>query len=387
MNLYEYQAKSLFQDYNIPVLNSLVASSVKEAESAMQKLKGKAWVVKAQVLAGGRGKAGGIQLVKSLEELQKAAKKLIGHPLVTAQTSAKGERVEKVLIEEACSIQKEYYLSLCVDAQRSQVSFIVSPEGGVDIEEVSMKSPEKIKKIHISSAGFQIYHAWSIGAFLGLSQKQDISQIYKLCKNLYQLFRDQDASLVEINPLVRDDQNQWVALDGKISVDENALFRHENFQKWQASQPQEESEALAAQYGISFIPLEGTIGCMVNGAGLAMATMDIIKFYGASPANFLDVGGGADEDKVIKAFEIILKSKEVRAILVNIFGGIMRCDVIAQSLVKACQKQELKVPIVVRLEGTKHKEGLKILKESGLHLIAASDLDQAAQKVVEVAKV
>ena len=277
-------------------------------------------------------------------------------------------------------------MSLCLDVQKSQLSFITSSEGGVDIEEVSAKHPEKILKQPIGFFGFQPYHAWSIGHFLNLSDKKDIQEIYDLCSNLYKLFMEKDASLIEINPLVKDQQGHFIALDGKMSFDEQAFFRHKDLQAWKDSQKKEKSVALADQHKISFIPLEGTIGCMVNGAGLAMATMDIIKFYGASPANFLDVGGGADEEKVIKAFEIILTSQDVKAVLVNIFGGIMRCDVIAESLVKAVKKQGLKVPIVVRLEGTKHEEGLQILKESGLNLIPASGLDQAAQKVVEVAK-
>ena len=387
MNLQEYQAKSLFKAYQIPVLKSQVAGTVKEARKAGEQLGGSLWVVKAQVLAGGRGKAGGVKVVKDLEELEQVASSLLGKNLVTAQTTSEGEPVEKILIETACSIEKEYYLSLLINPKNSRISFMVSPEGGVDIEEVSSKQPEKIlmETVH-PFLGFQAYQAWSIGTFLGLSEKQEISQVFSLCKNLYQLFTEKDATLLEINPLVKDKTGRLIALDGKIGFDENSLYRHEDLTKIYGSQKRKESESQALEYGLSFIELEGDIGCMVNGAGLAMATMDIIKTYGGSPANFLDVGGGADEQKVKKAFEIILKSKEVKAILVNIFGGIMRCDVLASGLIKACQAIGLKVPVVIRLEGTKSKEGLKLLQESNLNLITAKDLAEAAQKVVEISK-
>ncbi|MGI9549392.1 MAG: ADP-forming succinate--CoA ligase subunit beta [Bdellovibrionales bacterium] len=387
MNVQEYQAKNLFKAYQIPVLKSQVAGTAKEARKAGEQLGGSLWVVKAQVLAGGRGKAGGVKVVKDLEELEQVASSLLGKNLVTAQTTSEGEPVEKILIETACSIEEEYYLSLLVNPKNSRISFMVSPEGGVDIEEVSSKQPEKIlmETIH-PFLGFQAYQAWSIGTFLGLSEKQEISQVFSLCKNLYQLFTEKDATLLEINPLVKDKKGRLIALDGKIGFDENSLYRHEDLTKIYGSQKRKESESQALEYGLSFIELEGDIGCMVNGAGLAMATMDIIKTYGGSPANFLDVGGGADEQKVKKAFEIILKSKEVKAILVNIFGGIMRCDVLASGLIKACQAIGLKVPVVIRLEGTKSKEGLKLLQESNLNLITAKNLAEAAQKVVEISK-
>ncbi len=387
MNLQEYQAKSFFKSYNIPVLKSQVAETSKEAKKAAQQLGGDLWVVKAQVLAGGRGKGGGIKQVKSLEEVEQVADSLLGKNLVTPQTTKEGELVKKVLIETACSIEKEYYLSLLINPQDSRVAFIVSPEGGMDIEEVSAKHPEKIltEKVH-PFFGFQSYQAWSIGEFLGFSKKEEISQIFTICQGLYNLFMEKDATLLEINPLVKDTKGQLIALDGKMSLDENALYRHKDLENIFSLQEKKESEEKASEYGLSFIELDGDIGCMVNGAGLAMATMDIIKIYGGNPANFLDVGGGADETKVKKAFEIILQSKEVKSILVNIFGGIMRCDVIASGLIKAVKEVGLKVPVVIRLEGTKSKEGLKLLEAAKLDLITAKSLDEAAEKVVEISK-
>ena len=387
MNIQEYQAKRFFKSYNIPVLESKVVESAQEAKKAAEQLGGGLWAVKAQILAGGRGKAGGIQLVKSLKEVEEAAHSLLGQRLITAQTTKEGEIVKKILIETACSIEKEYYLSLLINPQDSRVAFIVSPEGGMDIEEVSSKSPEKIltETIH-PFFGFQVHQAWSIGKFLGFSEKKEISQILSLCKNLYKLFIEKDGTLLEINPLVKDLKGQLLALDGKMSFDENSLYRHEDLEKIHSLQEIKNSEKQALEAGLSFIELDGDIGCMVNGAGLAMATMDIIKIYGGSPANFLDVGGGSDETKVKKAFEIILQSSEVKAILVNIFGGIMRCDVIATGLIKAVKQVGLKVPIVIRLEGTKSKEGLKLLEDSKLNLITTKSLDEAAEKVVEVSK-
>ncbi len=387
MNIQEYQAKAFFKDYHIPVLESQVVETPANAKKAAKQLGGSLWAVKAQVLAGGRGKGGGIKIVKSLEEVEQVSQSLLGHKLVTAQTTKSGELIKKVLIEAACSIEKEYYLSLLIDPKDSKVSFIVSPEGGMDIEEVSVKHPEKILKEKIHPCyGFQSYQAWSIGTFLGFSKKEEISQVFSLCQNLYKLFIEKDVTLLEINPLVKDNKGELIALDGKMSFDENALYRHEDLEKIHSLQEKKESEKQALEYGLSFIELDGDVGCMVNGAGLAMSTMDIIKIYGGTPANFLDVGGGSDEVKIKKAFEIILQTKGVKAILVNIFGGIMRCDLIATGLIKAVQQVGLKVPVVIRLEGTKSKEGLQLLEDSNIDLITAKSLSEAAKKVVEVSK-
>ena len=387
MDLKEYQAKALFKEYSIPTLDSLVVNTVQEAFDSAQSLGGSVFAVKAQVLAGGRGKAGGIKIVKTPEEVKKSAKNLLGSYLVTAQTSQKGELVSQVLIEKGCNIDKEYYLAVLLDPSLSQVIFMASPEGGMDIEEVSRKTPEKILKLKINSLfGFELWQAWELAEFLSLSGKEEVKKIFILCQNLYRLFMEKDAGLLEINPLVKTKEGGLIALDGKMSFDENAFYRQEKLNQIYKEQERDESEAMALEHGLSFIKLDGEIGCMVNGAGLAMATMDIIKLYGGEPANFLDVGGGAEEAKVKKAFEIILKSKQVKSILVNIFGGIMRCDVIATALIKASQEMKIKVPIVVRLEGTNSKIAMEKLKSSSLDFITATDLDTAAQKAVELSK-
>lgn len=386
MNILESQAKAFFRQYNIPVLESQTADTPQAARKAAQKIGGSLWALKAQILAGGRGLAGGVKLVKTPEQAEREAAGLLGKSLVTAQTGEKGELVRTVLVEAACQIKKEYYLSLLIDPETACPVFIASPEGGTDIEEAGARHPEKIfrQKIH-PLFGFQPHHAWSISRFLGLSSKEDVRRLSLLCQNLYRLFSEKDAGLLEINPLVQDESRGFIALDGKMSFDENALFRHEDLRNILASQERAESEAMALEHGLSFIQLEGRIGCMVNGAGLAMATMDIIKLCGGSPANFLDVGGGAEEEKVTRAFEIILRSREVKAILVNIFGGIMQCDVIAAGLIGAVKKTGLKIPVVIRLEGTRSKEGLELLKKSGLNLTPARTLDEAAQKAVQAA--
>ena len=385
MDIKEYQAKSLFKKYSIPVLESQSAGGPQEAFLAAQSLGGSVFAVKAQVLAGGRGKAGGIKIVKTPEEAQKSAESLLGAYLITPQTSQKGELVSQVLIEKGCHIDKEYYLAVLLDPGSSQVIFMASPQGGMDIEEVSSKSPEKILKLKINSQfGFQAWHAWELAEFLSLKEK--VKEIFALGQNLYKLFTEKDAGLLEINPLVQTKQGQLIALDGKMSFDENALYRQNDLREIYEKQERDESEAIALEHGLSFIQLDGAIGCMVNGAGLAMATMDIIKLCGAEPANFLDVGGGAEESKVKKAFEIILKSKKVKSILVNIFGGIMRCDVIAEALIKASQEMQIKIPIVVRLEGTNSQIAMEKLKASSLDFFTAEDLDKAAQKAVELSK-
>ena len=387
MNITEYQAKNFFKRYSIPVLESKVVEKPEEALQAARELGGDVFAVKAQILAGGRGKGGGIKIVKSPEETEQAANSLLNTHLVTPQTPKQGELVSKVLIEKGCAIKKEYYLAVLLDPSCSQVIFMASPEGGMDIEEVSAKSPEKILKVKVHfGSGFSIWQAWDIGEFLGFSRKEEIKQIFSLCQNLYKLFIEKDASLLEINPLVQTQEGNLIALDGKMSFDENAFYRHKDLKSLYESQERNSAEEEALSQGLSFIKLDGEIGCMVNGAGLAMATMDMIKLHGGNPANFLDVGGGAEEEKVKKAFEIILKSKEVKGILVNIFGGIMRCDVIATALIKAVKEIEVKIPMVVRLEGTNFKEGMEKLKESSLDLIVAEDLDSAAKKIVEVSK-
>ena len=387
MNVREYQAKAFFKKYSIPILDSQLVQSSQEAFQSAQKLGGNTFAVKAQILAGGRGKGGGIKIVKSPEEVWQAADSLLNSRLVTPQTSEKGELVSELLIERGCAIQKEYYLAVLLDPSCSQVIFMASPEGGMDIEEVSEKSPEKILKLKIHPHwGFEVWQAWELGNFFNLFKKKDIQQIFSLCQNLYKLFIEKDADLLEINPLVRTEPGDWVALDGKMSFDENAFYRQKDIKSIYDGQERSDSEVEALSQALSFIQLDGEIGCMVNGAGLAMATMDIIELYGGRPANFLDVGGGAEEEKVKKAFEIILKSKEVKSILVNIFGGIMRCDVIASALIKAAQEIHIQIPLVVRLEGTKSKEGMRKLEQSSLNLITASDLGTAAKKAVELSK-
>lgn len=387
MNVTEYQAKSFFKQYSIPVLDSKIVENPKEALKAAKQLGGRIFAVKAQVLAGGRGKGGGVKIVKSPEEVEQAARSLLGKYLVTPQTSKKGELVSKVLIEKACTIKKEYYLAALIDPVCSQVIFMASPEGGMDIEKVSEEFPEKIFKLNIHPHfEFKDWQAWEIGEFLGFSKKKEIKQISFLCQQLYKLFIEKDASLVEINPLVQTQEEDLIALDGKMSFDENAFYRQKDLKSLYETQERNSAEAMALSQELSFIKLDGEIGCMVNGAGLAMATMDMIKLYGGHPANFLDVGGGAEEEKVKKAFEIILKSKEVKSILVNIFGGIMRCDVIASALIKAAKEIKIQVPLVVRLEGTNSKEGMEKLEKSSLNLIVAGDLDSAAKKAVEVSR-
>ena len=387
MDLTEYQAKQLFKQYAIPTLDSSLADSPEGAFQSAQELGSQVFAVKAQVLAGGRGKGGGIKIVKSPEEVQKSAEALLGSYLVTPQTSEKGELVSQVLIEKACDIEKEYYLAFLLDPVNAKITVIASSEGGMDIEELSEKEPEKILKLQINpQSPFPLWIAWELSDFLNLSTKEEFKQLYQLGQNIVKLFMEKDANLIEINPLVKTKTKQLIALDAKMSLDENALYRQKDLEVIYQNQERSQSEEIAREHALSFIQLDGEIGCMVNGAGLAMATMDIIKLYGAEPANFLDVGGGAELSKVKKAFEIILKSKEVKSILVNIFGGIMKCDVIAEALIKASQEINIEVPIVVRLEGTRSKEAMDMLDKSQLDFTIAESLDQAAQKAVEFAK-
>lgn len=388
MNITEYQAKSFFKNYDIPILKSQAVTSSAEAVQAAKNLGGDSFVVKAQVLAGGRGKAGGVKLVHNFKDLEQVSKKLLGSYLVTAQTSKKGELVSQLLIEQACSISQEYYLAFLIDPKSAQLLLMVSQEGGVNIEELNVKNPERILRLQVPAhKEFSMWQAWDVGQFLGLSQKKDIQQIFLLCKNLHKLFITKDASMIEINPLIKTEQGDLIALDGKMSFDENSFFRHEDLKKIYLDQDRDPAEAEALKHDLSFIKLDGQLACMVNGAGLAMATMDMIKLYGANPANFLDVGGGAQEDRVRKAFEIILKSPDVKGILVNIFGGIMKCDVIASALIKVVKDKQVKIPIVIRLEGTNAKQAMQQLRDSSLNIIVAKDLDSAAKQAVKVLKI
>ena len=386
MRVQEYQAKQLFKRYSIPVLDSQTVEAPEEAVRSARLLDGGIYAVKAQILAGGRGKAGGVKIAKSPEEVEAFTRDLLGKRLVTHQTGPEGELVRKVLIEKGVEIEKEYYLSLLVDPEIGQTVFMISPAGGMDIEETARTSPEKITKIPVHPLlGFQSYQVWPAVRALGVSKKEDVKKLLPILQNLYRLFVEKDASLLEINPLIRDCQGNFIALDGKMTFDENALYRHSDLKIWAGEELKPDYEKTAEKYGLAFIKLEGNIGCMVNGAGLAMATMDMIKLHGGAPANFLDVGGGAETEKVAKAFEIILGFSEVRAVLINIFGGIMKCDIIADGLVRAVRRVGLKVPVVVRLEGTRAQEGRRLLKESRLNLIPSESLNEAALKVVEMA--
>jgi succinyl-CoA synthetase beta subunit len=386
MNIHEYQAKSILAGYGVPILRGKVAYTVEEALKVASGLGGALWVVKAQIHAGGRGKAGGVILCHSIEEVKQAAQKLLGSRLITHQTGPKGQEVKRLYIEEGCDIARELYLSLVIDRVHQCISFIASQAGGIDIEEVSAKTPEKILTLQIDPAsGIQPYHGRKLIYGLGFQGKA-AEQMAQLVQRLYQSFIEKDANLIEINPLVITKAGDLVALDAKMTFDDNGLFRHPGIAELRDEDEEDASELEANRQGLSYVKLDGNIGCMVNGAGLAMATMDIIKLNGASPANFLDVGGGASGDKVAAAFKLILADKNVEAILINIFGGIMRCDVIAEGILSAAKEVRLTVPMVVRLQGTNEKEGKKILKESSLTIISADDLGEAAFKVAKAAK-
>ena len=386
MHIHEYQAKDILSAYGAPVPRGRPAFSVEEALSVAEELGGPVWVVKAQIHAGGRGKAGGVKVCRSIDEVRAAAEELLGKVLVTPQTGPKGKVVRKLLIEEGLNIARELYLSCLVDRSVARVAFIASAAGGMDIEEVAAQEPEKIFTISVDPAmGYSPYVGRAIAAALGL--KGDVAkQCQRLTAALYRAFTEKDMSLVEINPLVVTAEEQLMCLDAKINFDDNGLFRHPEVGALRDEEEEDPREREAAQYGLSYIALEGDIGCMVNGAGLAMATMDIIKLYGGEPANFLDVGGGATAEKVAAAFKIITTDPNVKSILVNIFGGIMRCDIIAEGVVRAVRETGLNVPLVVRLEGTNVDKGKAILAESGLNIIAADDLDEAAQKAVRAAR-
>lgn len=386
MDIHEHQAKDLLKSYDIPTPLGKVVFSVDEALSAAKDLPGPIYVVKAQIHAGGRGKAGGVKVVKDLDGVKSAALTILGKNLITHQTSNEGKLVQRLYIEDGCDIQSEYYFSMVIDRVTSKISVIASTEGGMDIEKVADETPEKILSFTIDpTIGFQPFHSRLIANSLGL-KGSSLKQSGYFFKQLYKLFTELDSSLLEINPLVVTSENNLIALDAKMSFDNNALFRHPEIMKLRDESEEDPAEIIASKYDLAYIKLDGTIGCLVNGAGLAMATMDIIKLKGSSPANFLDVGGSATKEKVTEAFKIILSDKAVEGILVNIFGGIMRCDIIASGVVAAAKALSLSKPLVVRLAGTNVEEGKKILSDSGLKIIPADDLDDAAVKIVNAVK-
>ncbi len=386
MDIHEHQAKELLKEYNIPTPKGKAVFSVEEALIAAKELPGPVYVVKAQIHAGGRGKAGGVKVVKDLDALKNAAETILGQKLITHQTSSEGKLVQRLYIEDGCNIDSEYYFSMVIDRVSSRISLIASTEGGMDIEKVAEENPEKILSFNIDpTIGFQPFHSRLIANSLNLTGTS-FKQAGDFFSQLYKLFTENDASLLEINPLVLTSENNLIALDAKMSFDNNALYRHPKIMALRDETEEDPAEILASKYDLAYIKLDGTIGCLVNGAGLAMATMDIIKLKGSSPANFLDVGGSATKEKVTEAFKIILSDEAVEGILVNIFGGIMRCDIIAEGVVAAAKALSLTKPLVVRLAGTNVDEGKKILSDSGLKITPADDLDDAAVKIVNAVK-
>jgi len=387
MNIHEHQAKEILKEFGAPVSNGVVILSINEINKQIKKLKSKEFVLKAQIHAGGRGKAGGVKLVKNVNDLEIEAKKMMGKILVTHQTGPEGKEVKRLYIEEASEILKEFYLSCLIDRETSKIAFISSTEGGMDIEKVAAESPDKIitKKIDFKDEGPNDKEVEDIISIFGFSDRQKITAS-KLIKSLYNILLEKDASLIEINPLIINKKNDIICLDAKMNFDDNAIFRRPEILKLRDLNEEDPKEVEASKHDLAYIKLNGSIGCMVNGAGLAMATMDIIKLYGKEPANFLDVGGGASKEKVAAAFKLILSDKNVKGILINIFGGIMRCDVLAQGVVDAAEKIKLSVPLVVRLAGTNFKEGKEILNKSKLKILSATDLNDAAKKIVEAIK-
>ena len=386
MHIHEYQAKELFKHNGIQVPDLEVISNSNETRSACKKLGGNVWVVKAQVHAGGRGKGGGVIVCNSIEDTEKASQKLLGKKLVTPQTDEVGQPINQVIIEAGQDIFKELYLGLLVDRSTERITILASTEGGMDIEQVASESPEKIIKHAIDPLGnLSIKECQSIAKKLNLNSVL-WEQFTKTLIGLYSIFTNNDGNLIEINPLIISKQNEIIALDGKIDFDDNALYRNEDIINLRDFEQEDEKERIASEYQLNYISLDGTVGCMVNGAGLAMATMDLIEYHGGSPANFLDVGGGTTAERVAKAFEIIQSGQNVKAILVNIFGGIVRCDLIAEGILQAIEKVGLTLPIVVRLEGTNAPQGLKILNDSNFNIMTEADLTQAAKQVVEMAK-
>ncbi len=387
MNIHEYQAKEIFRKYGVPTPRGGVAFSGPEARKVAEKLGGDLWVVKAQIHAGGRGKAGGVKLAKSLDEVEKIAEEMLGMTLVTHQTGPEGKVVKKVYIEEGADIKAEYYLGMVLDRALEMPVMMASTEGGMEIEEVAAKTPEKIIKVAIDPAiGFQPFHARKLAFGLGLG-KDEQKEFIKFASALYNVYMDNDAELIEINPLIKTGEGKFIALDAKMGFDDNALYRHPDIADMRDLDEEEPTEIEAKKYGLSYIKLDGNVGCMVNGAGLAMATMDIIKYEGGEPANFLDVGGGANPDTVAKGFEIILSDPNVKSIFVNIFGGIVRCDRVANGILEATKKVEVNVPVIVRLDGTNAIEAAEILRNANIkNIIPADDLKDGAKKAVAAAK-
>ncbi len=386
MNIHEHQAKELLKMYGAPVSNGIVVFRVEEIKDKISKLKREDFVLKAQIHAGGRGKAGGIKLIKSVEELEKESKKMLGKILKTHQTGPEGKEVKRLYIEEASKISTELYLSCLVDRESSKIAFISSTEGGMDIEKIAKEDPAKIitTKVELKKNLDELDVEKIIKPFNFQSQqKKDASNLIKI---LFKILQEKDATLIEINPLIVTKDSKLICLDAKMNFDDNALFKHPDILKMRDLTEEDTEEIEASKHDLSYIKLNGSIGCMVNGAGLAMATMDIIKLYGKEPANFLDVGGGASKEKVAAAFKLILSDKNVKGILINIFGGIMRCDVLAQGLVQAAKETDLKIPLVVRLAGTNFKEGKEILDKSGLKILSAMDLNDAARKIIQAVK-
>ena len=387
MNIHEHQAKEILKEFGVPVSNGIVVYSLNELKEKISTLSGKTFVLKAQIHAGGRGKAGGVKLVENFRDLEKEASNMLGKILVTHQTGPEGKEVKRLYIEEASDILREFYLSCLIDRESSKIAFISSTEGGMDIEKVAKETPKKIvtNKIDLKSEGPSVEEIENIISIFKFNSHQRIVGS-NLVKSLYKILTEKDASLIEINPLIINKQNDIICLDAKMNFDDNANFRRPEILKFRDLNEEEPAEIEASKHGLAYIKLNGSIGCMVNGAGLAMATMDIIKLHGQEPANFLDVGGGASKEKVTAAFKLILADKNVKGILINIFGGIMRCDVLAQGVVDAAKQVNLSVPLVVRLAGTNFKEGKEILDKSNLKILSASDLNDAAKKIVGAIK-
>jgi succinyl-CoA synthetase beta subunit len=385
MKIHEYQGKELFRSYGIPVPNGIVASTPEEAKSAAQKLGTPVVVVKAQIHAGGRGKGGGIKIAKSPDEAAAKASELLGNPLITPQTGPEGKIVNKVLIEQGLDIAKEYYLGIVLDRQASMPVIMASSEGGMDIETLAKEKPEKILKLHIAGERLLPYQARAVAYSLGLPA-ESIQKGIHFVTELFRLFIEKDASLAEINPLLLTKQGDVLALDAKINFDDNALFRHPEIVQLRDISEEDPFEVEASKYNLNYVKLDGTVGCMVNGAGLAMATMDIIQLAGGKPANFLDVGGGAKKDQITNAFRILTSDPDVKAVFINIFGGILRCDVLAQGVVESANELHMQLPIVIRMEGTNVEKGKDILRQSGLKLTIAENMKDGAQKVVSLAR-
>lgn len=386
MKIHEYQGKEILRKFGVPVPEGIPAFNAQEAVEAAQKLGGPVWVVKAQIHAGGRGKGGGVKLAKSIDEVKSISEEMLGMQLITHQTGAEGQKVRRLYIEDGADIKKEYYVSVVTDRATQKIAFMASSEGGMDIEEVAEETPEKIIKVFVDPiTGMTDAQAKELADGIGVPA-ESTERAMDVMKKMYKCYMDTDASLVEINPLILEGNGNIKALDAKFNFDSNALFRHDDIVAYRDLDEEDAAEVEASKYDLAYISLDGNIGCLVNGAGLAMATMDTIKLYGAEPANFLDVGGGATPEKVTEAFKIMLKNPKVKAILVNIFGGIMRCDTIATGVITACKAVDLSVPLVVRMKGTNEQEGKKMLAESGLPIIAADSMAEAAEKVVAAVK-